>query len=57
VPPLGLSEGGLVSDKGDWALVVVVGAAAAAVCPRSCKQQEELFNYLFKCQAFVVSST
>jgi hypothetical protein len=39
VPPLGLSDGGLVSDKGDWALVVVVGAAAA-VCPRSCKQQE-----------------
>lgn len=38
VTPLGLNEGGLVSDKGDWALVVVVGAAVA-VCPRSCGKE------------------
>lgn len=41
VPPLGLNEGGLVSDKGDWALVVVVGAAVA-VCPRSCNRKEKM---------------
>lgn len=34
VPPLGLNDGGLVSDNGDWALRDVVGAAAA-VCPTS----------------------
>lgn len=34
VTPLGLSEGGFVSDNGDWALTDAVGAVAA--CPRSC---------------------
>jgi hypothetical protein len=38
VPPLGLNEGGLVSDIGDWALVVVVGTA---VCPRSCRRRKQ----------------
>lgn len=36
VPPFGLSDGGLVSDNGDWALTDAVGGAAvAAACPRS----------------------
>jgi hypothetical protein len=46
VPPLGLKEGGLVSDKGDCALVVVVGATVA-VCPRSCKRREKEIKIRF----------
>jgi hypothetical protein len=34
VPPLGLSDGGFVSDNGDWALTDAVGGAVAA-CPSS----------------------
>lgn len=34
VTPFGLSDGGFVSDNGDWALTDAVGAVAAA-CPRS----------------------